>query len=173
MRNRFACHPFKKLSRVDEHLHDFIQGRVQLGLEQAAVKEVVGLHVFFQEWFNGELPDTDEAFARFNDSFAEDFQMVVPSGNTVLFSGLKQSLRAAHGRDKTRGGIRIWIENAAARKISPGAYMVQYQEWQQLVGAEKKGRISTAIFREKPSEGRDAGLEWVGVHETWLPGPET
>jgi hypothetical protein len=44
--------------------------------------------------------------------------------------------------------------------------LVTYEEWQQS-GDQTTARLSTALFRDKPDAPN--GLEWLHVHETWLP----
>ena len=132
---------------------------------EAAKTEVEQLHRFFQDWFNGDLPNTDAAFARFDTVMGEAFEMVVPAGATVPRPALMKGLRGAYGKNK-HAPCRIWIEAVSVRQLADGLVLVAYQEWQEMDG-QVKGRQSTAIMRQvgdKPNN-----LVWQHLHETWLP----
>ena len=53
------------------------------------------------------------------------------------------------------------------RDVSPPLSVLSYQEWQELPDRTVV-RISTVLFRE--SESAPGGVEWVHLHEGWLPG---
>ncbi len=149
------------------------------GLEEPAVasedamqarceKEVLELHRFFQDWFNGVLEPTDEDFARFRDVMAEGFVIVTPGGSLREREALVSRLRSAHGswrRDGQPAG-RLWIENVRFHRREGALALVTYEEWQET-GDGTRGRLSTALFR--PREDAPNGVEWLHVHETWLP----
>lgn len=40
--------------------------------------EIVELHAFFEAWFNGDLPQTTESLARFENAMADSFSMHTP-----------------------------------------------------------------------------------------------
>jgi hypothetical protein len=136
-------------------------------MEQRCSDEVVQLHQFFQDWFNGVLPPTDEAFDRFSSVMGERFIIISPSGELTEREELLERLRAAHGiwREMSRPG-RIWIENLQVRHQVGDQVLVLYEEWQEIEG-ESRGRLSTALFRRR--EGTPNAVEWIHVHEVWLP----
>lgn len=128
-----------------------------------AENEIIELHQFFQDWFNGVLENTDKAFARFTDVMSEGFGIISPAGQISELDDLTDSLRAAYG---SHGKIRIWIENIQLRRQDGRMLIATYEEWQQ-VGEEKSyGRVSTVVFRENID--MPNGLEWFHVHETWI-----
>ena len=131
-------------------------------------KEVVELHQFFQAWFGGVLTNDDDSLRRFGGVLAEGFLIVPPSGAATEREPLIERLRGAHGSWATgseRPG-RIWIEKLRVRRSVEDWAIVTYEEWQE-VGGETRGRISTAVFGRR--EGTPNGVEWLHVHETWLP----
>lgn len=134
-------------------------------LEDKCYDEVVGLHQFFEDWFNGMLPNNDAGFMRFESVMERDFSMVVPDGSTVPLPQLSERLRSAHGVDAL-SPIRIWIEELSTRELSPQLFLVSYQEWQERNG-ETTVRISSALLQA--SLQTPNGLQWLHVHETWLP----
>ena len=136
-------------------------------METRCQEEVLELHQFFQDWFNATLPPTDEAFRRFESVMAERFMIISPNGELTERAELVDRLRQAYGiwRRNSQPG-RIWIENLQVRHTVGAQAMVLYEEWQEIEG-EARGRLSTAILQRL--EGAPNGVEWLHVHETWLP----
>ena len=130
-------------------------------------KEVVELHRFFQDWFNGVLPPTEEAFRRFDSVMAERFMIISPEGVPAEREELVDRLRQAHGIWRQTGQPgRIWIENLRVRHQVGQQAMVLYEEWQEIEG-ESRGRLSTAVLQRR--DHTPNGVEWLHVHEVWLP----
>lgn len=126
--------------------------------------EVVDLHRFFERWYRGEPDAHGEEFARVSDVLAEDFRMVTPEGAVVARSELLAGIRGGHG---SKEDFRIRIENLVYRMgVRGGVAVVTYEEWQEE-GGEDRGRVSTAVLHERPDAPN--GVEWLHVHETWLP----
>jgi len=136
-------------------------------MEECCEEEILELHQFFQDWFNAVLPPTDDAFRRFESVMAERFMIISPDGVLTERGELVDRLRAAHGiwRQNSRPG-RIWIENLQVRHTVGTQAMVLYEEWQEIEG-EARGRLSTAIMQRL--EGAPNDVEWLHVHEVWLP----
>ena len=124
--------------------------------------EIVELHQFFEDWFNGRLPDSEDAFERMDAVMASCFEIVMPEGKRVPRDPLFSLLKNAHGK---RTGIRIWIENVREILHEGGVVMAEYEEWQEE-GGETTSRVSTVVFRE--AAGTPNGLSWTRVHETWF-----
>ncbi len=130
--------------------------------------EVIELHQFFQDWFLGLLENTDQSFQRLDGALSSDFQIVGPGGSLTPRDRLLDGLRRSHG---SRAGkkFRIWIENYQGRPIGEGLWLITYEEWQEDE-KERSGRLSSAVFRRKP--GNPNKVEWLHVHEVWLPRQE-
>ena len=129
-----------------------------------AEKEVVELHQFFQEWFNGTIPNTDAQFARFADVLDVGFGMVSPDGRFTSRKPLLDGLRGSYGRSQQSPG-RIWIENFVTRQAGPNWLLAAYEEWQTF-DTQTTSRLSTVFFEEDNTAPN--GLIWLHVHETWL-----
>ena len=132
-----------------------LQGRAQL--------EVIDLHQFFEDWF---LDRENADFSRVERALAADFEMITPAGQIVERAAVLESLKGALGRWNNSP------EKIEIRKISPlllagGWILVRYEEWHLPSLGEPEGRISTASFRSNSEA--PLGLEWVRLHETWLP----
>ncbi len=76
---------------------------------------------------------------------------------------LATGLRAGHGSNPE---FRIAIRNVTVRHVTDDHILATYEEWQRNALASEppdNGRISTVLFdRSEP-------LQWLHVHETWLP----
>jgi hypothetical protein len=123
--------------------------------------EILELHRFFEEWMTGNGGD----FSRFSAVMAEDFEIVSPDGGRMNQPDLLAWMRGLQGA-LTDQEFEIRIENLQERAAAPGLFIVTYEEWQTRDG-ETRARLSTAVFREKT--GTPNRVEWVHVHETWLP----
>ncbi|MFT4539575.1 MAG: hypothetical protein ACI835_002022 [Planctomycetota bacterium] len=131
-------------------------------MHQACEREVIALHRFFQEWFAGRLPDTPQAFTRFANVLASDFEIIVPDGMRIDRATLLGRLQTAHGSDPES---RIWIENFVCRSIRVDLVQTTYEEWQMSDGLPR-GRLSSALFRQQSE--LPEGVEWIHLHECWL-----
>ncbi|MCP4362490.1 MAG: GNAT family N-acetyltransferase [Chloroflexi bacterium] len=139
---------------------DTIGGKRGLPFE----KEIVELHQFFQDWYNGELDSTEAHFARVSRALAPGFSIIFPDGRAMPRQPLLEMLRAAHGQ---RAHFRIWIENVQRRHQTGVLAVYTYEEWQQTdPDSAPTARLSTVVFRQNPES--QNGLVWLHVHETWL-----
>lgn len=136
----------------------------EAGAEPGAVREVIAFHRALEAWLSGRAPNTDAAFADIDTHLAPDFSYVYPSGKVETRAPVVRGLRAAHGALGPE--FRIRIERAVALAVGADPCVVRYEEWQRTP-AGVTGRLSTAVFRPNPVLAN--GVEWVSVHETWLP----
>jgi hypothetical protein len=129
--------------------------------------EIVELHEFFERWFGGQLDDSPEAFSRLSDVLSERFLMISPSGERRERRAVLESVRGRHGSHRGPGrSFSIEIENLEGRFRAGGLCLVTYDERQAIDGTSRT-RASSALFRER--EGTPHGVEWLHLHETWLP----
>ena len=118
--------------------------------------EVRGLHAFFGRWYSGEADPAE--FSRL-DVLADTFVMIGPDGRTTGVEDVREVIRAAYGRRQ----VEFTIKNVSVRSDSP---VVTYEEWQTASGVAT-GRLSTAVMA--PASHLPNGLQWLHLHETWLP----
>ncbi len=138
-----------------------------MAIHDACRNEIETLHQCFEDWFNGRVPSTAEAFSRIETVLADTFVIVMPQGSKVERAPLLKALYDAH---TGRQGIRIWIEHVRVLEEDHALVVAEYEEWQSE-GGETTSRHSTAVFRrndEKPN-----GLQWLRVHETWFDRPSS
>ena len=134
-----------------------------IDLVEAARFEVLGLHEFFVGWFTGTLEDTDDAFARLEQSLHAQFSMIAPSGETLDRAAVVASVRAAHS---TAGdGFAIEIRDVVARVTAEDAVLVTYEEWQLDGERVESRRASTAWFAR--AAGAPTRVQWRHLHETF------
>jgi hypothetical protein len=126
-------------------------------------REIVELHQFFEAWFTGKLSQTETDYTRFAQVMATGFTMVSPDGVLLDRDPLLKSLYDAHNK---RRDTRIWIKNVQLRQQHGDIFIVTYEEWQSEKDVQT-ARLSTVVFRQKSDAPN--GLEWLLVHETWLP----
>lgn len=134
-----------------------------MNCEERCKKEVAELHQFFQDWFRGKLDKTDGAFSRFKSVMAEGFEIISPAGRAMTRDVILDAVQGGHGNDPE---ANIWIENHRHLLTYGDLSLVSYEEWQ-VTGGTKRGRLSTALLRV--TEKTPNNLQWLHVHETWLP----
>lgn len=131
-------------------------------VEQAVREEVAALHEFFVGWFSGSL--SESAFeSQFLQRFSETFLLIPPAGDLLGLTELAAGVRAGHGSNTE---FRIAIRNVRVRHVVGDYVLATYEEWQRNALASTppdNARIATVLFR------RTERLEWLHVHETWLP----
>lgn len=131
-------------------------------IEQEVRAEIETLHEFFVNWFAGTSPP-DSLHELVRTRFDPGFVIVPPSGTLLTLEDLVDGLQAVHGKNP---GFRIAIRNVRLRHASGDLVLATYEEWQRNAKASQppdNARISTALLRKSKS------LQWLHVHETWLP----
>ena len=161
--------PSDKLSNVSATGEDHFENVDIKTLEERCREEVLRLHRLFVVWFNGSDADKDGVFQMISNSFASDFHIVAPNGN---FSSAKEwmaKLQDSYGVHK-ESGMTIEIKNSKLLSENRKEYVIfKYEEWQRI-GELETARIASVMFRTF-SSGMN-GLQWVHVHETWMPKEE-
>ncbi len=133
-------------------------------LDDRCRAEVVELHRFLEVWSNAELPETEEAFARFSEVIAPSFLIIDPDGETIGRQPIVDAIRAAHGRWSDAPG-QIRVEDFQLHQSGSDYALATYEEWHE-VGGETIGRLSSVLFG--PNDGTPNGLEWLHLHEVWI-----
>lgn len=131
-------------------------------------KETEELHAFLQDWLTAALPRSEDAYARFRQVMAPGLLVISPRGTETNQADLLKEFESIHGvLSARRGHFRITVENYRCLEVVGDRALVTYEEWHRD-GDDVSARVSTVLYGRKP--GAPQGVEWLHVHETWLPG---
>ena len=123
-------------------------------------REIVELHQFFEDWFNGRC---DEAgFGRLERALAPGMTFITTAGKLIPRNDLLDAVRDSYGK---RPGLTIITRGHVLRFRTGGILLATYREVQEEAGGTTE-RLTSVILRETEESGN--GLEWVHVHETWI-----
>jgi len=148
---------------MNKHPPPFFRG---LLMKNQCYNEIVELHSFFQDWFNGKLEKNEKMFQRFPSVLDDKFELITPSGQKLTRDEILKIVWNSYAtRANSDNPMNIWIENFNYKQISEGLFLVTYEEWHKI-DVNNTGRLSTAIFQK--SDNKFNGINWVHVHETWL-----
>jgi hypothetical protein len=125
-------------------------------VETSAPAEVVRLHRFFDDWYNG-LPGL--TIAQFEDAMDRRFTIVTPDGDILSHPSIVAAVENGFGK----GGITIAVENFHVDDLGTAA-VCRYDEIHETP-KEVTRRISTAVMVIDQST--RGGYRWISVHETW------
>ena len=137
--------------------------------DDPVAKEIIELHVFFEDWFRGNCNDSERVFKkRLLSRMDIDFRIILPNGECFYGEQFWPEMRKAHG---TNPKFKISLRNFS-RKLQIGrkTIVANYEEWQKDASNSKpanNGRVSTAVF--VADNAAPNGFKWVHAHETWLP----
>lgn len=153
--------------------------------------EVNRLHNFFVAWFCGRVQKSDDIFhSQVEDFMHSTFHLINPQGRLMTLDQLLPALKNSHGSrqgqvyaiecknvrllstttTRTTGGVgNATGRNADPSDISYHCYLVSYEEWQQIEETTT-ARIVSAWFVDEPDTASTRKLQWMHVHETWMPG---
>lgn len=139
-----------------------------MDFETAAEREAVRLHEFLQDWLTGALARTPEVYDGFHRVFAPEFLVISPRGTVTERAALVDEFEGLHGQlADRREAFRIEVRNFRARHRFGEVLCATYEEWHELAG-NASARLTTVLMR--PRAETPLGVEWVHIHETWLPG---
>ena len=138
-----------------------------MDVASACEQEIVGLHRFFQAWFLGGFSDRERAFMRFSDVMNPGFAIVSPRGTATALPELSKGLKGAFGT--WQAGSTIEVVDVALRHVHADLALLTYIE-RQHVGDKDTARLSTVLMRQQ--EATPNGVQWLHVHETWMPGQQ-
>lgn len=128
------------------------------------------MHTFFVAWFKAEIENTDEAFQVAPASMADAFSLITPEGKMMERTLLLQALKDGYGSRNGPEVYQIQCREVRILQTLDSTVLAAYEEWQTM-GDTKTARLTSAWFRVVDStKNHPLGLQWLHVHETWLPG---
>lgn len=129
--------------------------------------EIEALHAFFEDWYHARVDRDGDAFDRLRTALAEDFEMVVPSGDLRDREAVLTGIEAQYGsRVDADPGFRIEIRDVTLVDETDDRALCRYVEHQRVDG-DWEARLSTVLLGYDSDT--PTGLAWRHVHETWLP----
>lgn len=131
-------------------------------LEEQVRREVVELHDFFVDWFNGTI-DRDQLQDGFIAHMHPDFIFLTPDGIERSRDDLVTGFKAAHGGNPA---FRIQVRDVKVRHDLGDQVVATYTEWQkgsQTTAVPNTARITTVVMT------KDQPPRWLLAQETWLP----
>jgi len=134
-------------------------------MKEQCQKEIEELHQFFEQWYNGVIPSSTDHLSRFENALSYNFNLITPEGKLFTKETILNLVKRAYGTRQDQL-LFIWTKNFRFKELTPNYLIVMYEEWQKIADNDI-GRLSTAIFRKNNL--LDSGVEWLHVHETWLP----
>ena len=159
----FGCDTGLKAWHLKAHADDSARQKdlIMPELESAVRNEIEEMHRFFVGWFTGEV-SKDALETYFAPRMHADMHIIPPSGEIIDRSALLDIFRQTHGNNPLS---RIAIRNVHILYENETHVLASYEEWQRD-GTESKsgtGRLSSVLMTKAQP------LEWIHVHETWLP----
>ena len=129
-----------------------------------AEREVVELHEFFVDWFNGSCPGDDATYeARFASHLSPELHYRMPGGEAFTRDQLLAALKPAHGKNPD---FRIKVRNVAVRFEDEHCVLATYEELQRGAKSSDRSdsiRCTTVLFLRDGNH-----LRWHHIHECWL-----
>lgn len=125
-------------------------------------REVVDLHAFFVDWFNGTV-DRDHLEPRFLSHMSEDVVFISPEGRTMGREQLRAAFDQGHGANP---GFRIEVRDVEIRRHIGSMVLITYTEWQ--IGSKTPPHANNARLTSALIE-TGSPPSWLHIHETWLP----
>lgn len=125
-------------------------------------KEIIDLHDFFTDWFNGSV-DISQLESALINLLHPNFIMISPNGVKISKNALAEGFTQAYGINPS---FKIQIRDVAIHHMTGTTVFATYTEWQrgaQTSEHSNNGRISSVVIDI------GASTQWIHLHETWLP----
>ena len=141
------------------------------GLVAEIAHEIEEVHRFLSDWFRGEVPNTDQAFAAgLRDRLAPGFENIQPAGRILQRDELLDAIEAGHG---TSPAFRIAISDVRLRYASEDRSTVLATYVETQTGARQSAPENARISSVWMNRTADGTLQWLHIHETGVPTKRT
>lgn len=128
---------------------------------ETVTKEIVDMHDFFIEWFNGSV-DRGQLEPQFLSRLDENVVFIPPEGHILTGGMLKGGFDRGYGSNKD---FRIRIRDVVIRQEIGDLVLATYTEWQ--IGATQSAyanaRVTSVLLK------MTSPVTWLHIQETWLP----
>lgn len=128
-------------------------------------EEIVALHDFFTEWFNGTV-DRNLLEPRFLSRLHKDVQFIPPEGMVMTADAIREGFNRGYG---TNLKFRSHIRDVDIRYFRGDLVLATYTEWQTgaALSDEANNARRTSVLIEMTNP-----ITWLHIQETWLPEQE-
>lgn len=129
---------------------------------EIVTNEIVDLHDFFTEWFNGTA-DRDQLEPLFLSRMHKDLLFIPPEGQVMTADMLKAGFDRGYGSNPE---FRIAIRDVDVRYERGDLVLATYTEWQRgaaLSASSNNARLTTVLME------LGEPVTWLHLQETWLP----
>lgn len=124
-------------------------------------REVVEFFHFLQEWLNGRVPNSDEAFSRIIKVTAEGSQYIDYKGEIRSLRANMNGFRPAYGGVP---GFQVRIDNFHVQWEENEFALVTYEQHLQWADGNARVHTGTALLHKNPE--MPDGIEWLHIHHT-------
>ncbi|MGK0172002.1 MAG: hypothetical protein ACI9W2_003736 [Gammaproteobacteria bacterium] len=122
-------------------------------------REIVDLHVFFADWFNG-VAHRDQWQPRFTSRLSPNLMFMPPEGFVLGSKEISNSFAQAYG---TNSSFKIQIHDVIIRHDMENHVLATYTEWQtgaKISALENNARFTTVLME------KGAPIKWLHVQQT-------
>lgn len=136
-----------------------------MGVLNNAEQEITDFHRAAQGWLSGRTERSQATLDRLTRQLASSFVTIMPDGTNLHREDMIAVMADGYG---TRGGnFEIMVRNLHTLIETPVLTIVMFEEWQRFGSGKVTARQSTATLGSCIGNRND--LEWLLLHETWLP----
>ncbi|OLS27418.1 MAG: hypothetical protein HeimC3_04170 [Candidatus Heimdallarchaeota archaeon LC_3] len=146
-----------------------LQGQQLLSYIELCSNEIKELHLFFENWFTGNIENNSHQFSRFTNSIGDFFFLIPPRGGIIKRNEIIEIVKSNYGQYHTNpNDFKIWIKNINFQYVIESSIILTYEEWQRI-GKETQARLSSAVFNISNKEDNKNEIMWLHVHEVTIP----
>ncbi|MHA1989791.1 MAG: hypothetical protein ACW981_10325 [Candidatus Hodarchaeales archaeon] len=134
-------------------------------------KEINKIHVFFEEWYKGNIKNDATTFSYLENTLSDNFFLISPNGvvldKMMVLDMIKENYNKYHDNENS---FKIWIKNITLKFIFDPIIVLTYEEWQKIPN-KTTSRLSSVTFNLKfDNLDNESGFDinWLFVHEVWI-----
>jgi hypothetical protein len=134
-------------------------------------KEINKMHVFFEDWYKGNLNNDSKTFSYLELSLSDDFFLISPNGvildKMMVLDMIKENYNKYHNKENP---FKIWIKNINLKIVLDPIIVLTYEEWQKISN-KTTSRLSSVTLNLKFNNldnKPDFDIKWLFVQEVWI-----
>jgi hypothetical protein len=134
-------------------------------------KEINKMHVFFEEWYKGNLKNDSKTFSYLELSLSDNFFLISPNGVVLDKMTVLDMIKENHNKYHNKENLfKIWIKNITLKIVFDPIIVLTYEEWQKISN-KTTSRLSSVTFNFKFNNLDNKSvfdINWLFVHEVWI-----